>query len=99
MRALRMRRLALLAATVAAVALFGSASSASAATATTVTVTGGSTTTVSTPALGKALLLAGIVPLPVGKAKLDSLDLKTLSLTVTQPIVGGTLNPAAFFAG
>ena len=109
MRALRMRRLALLSATAAAVALIGSATAASAgpgreaavraASATSVTVTGGSTTTVSTPALGKALILAGIVPLPVGKAKLDSLDLKTLSLTVTQPIVGGTLDPAAFFAG
>src|SRR3954470_8083331 len=109
MRALRMRRLGLLSATVSAVSLLGSATAASAgpesaaaglaAAATTVTVTGGSTTTVSTPALGKALLGAGIVPLPVGKAKLDSLDLKTLSLTVTQPIVGGTLNPSAFFAG
>jgi hypothetical protein len=109
MRALRMRRLALLSATVAGVALIGSATVATAApgraavglaaSATSVTVTGGSTTTVSSPALGKSLLKAGIVPLPVGKAKLDSLDLKTLSLTVTQPIVGGTLDPAAFFAG
>jgi len=109
MRALRMRGLVLLSVTVAGAALIGSATAASAgprqaavvraATATSVTVTGGSTTTVSTPAVGKALLAAGIVPLPVGRAKLDKLDLTTLSLTVTQPIVGGTLDPAAFFAG
>jgi hypothetical protein len=109
MRAQRTHRLAMLCATLVGVALIGSAPAASAgpgraaagqaASSTSVTVTGGSTTTVSTPALGKALILAGIVPLPVGKAKLNSLDLKTLSLTVTQPIVGGTLDPAAFFAG
>jgi hypothetical protein len=75
--------------------LAGAASAASS----TVTVTGGQTTTVSTPELGKALIGAGIVPLPVGKAKLNSINLKTLSLTVTIPIVGGTLNPSFLYAG
>jgi hypothetical protein len=105
----RTRRLLSIGAMVAAVTLIGSVTTASAgqaagagtlaATSTAVTVTGGSTTTVSTPELGKALIGAGIVPLPVGRAKLKSIDLKTLSLTVTMPIVGGTLEPAAFFAG
>jgi hypothetical protein len=106
MRALRMRSLTVISAVVAGVALVGSATAASAGPGravvqapTSVTVTGGSTTTVSTPELGKALLGAGIVPLPVGKAKLKAIDLKTLTTTITMPIVGGTLDPAAFFAG
>lgn len=106
MRALRMRSLTLMSVTVAGVALIASATTAAAGplaspvrAASVLTVTGGSTTTVSTPELGKALLGDGIVPLPVGKAKLKSLDLKTLSTTITMPIVGGTLDPAAFLAG
>ena len=113
MRALRMRSLTLMSVTVAGAALIASATAASAgplasparatvaqaAASSVFTITGGSTTTVSTPELGKALLGAGIVPLPVGKAKLKSLDLKTLSTTITMPSVGGTLDPAAFLTG
>jgi hypothetical protein len=105
------RRLTLACVALAGAALIGSATPvlassapasaavAPAAAAAHVTVTGGQTTTVSTPELGKALLGAGILPLPVGKAKLTGIDLKTVSLTITMPIVGGTLNPAYLYAG
>jgi hypothetical protein len=105
MRVLRRGRLAvagvaLAAATLVAVAAApASAGVPAAASPTAVAVTGGQTTTVSTPELGRALLGAGILPLPVGRAKLTAIDLRTLSLTVSLPIVGGTLDPALFFAG
>jgi hypothetical protein len=98
MRLARMRgRAVLLVAAVAGAALVATASAANAAP--ILNVSGGSTSTTSTPEIGKALIGAGIVPLPVGGAKLDKIDLKTLSLTTSLPITGGTLDQGAFFAG
>jgi hypothetical protein len=91
------RRLTVAVAAVAGAALVATATPASAAP--ILNVTGGHTTTVSDPALGPALLRAGIVPLPVSPGKLDKLDLKTLQLTTTLPITKGTLDQGAFFAG
>jgi len=98
MRGLRIRRgLAVAVAVIAGAALVSTATPASAAP--ILNVTGGHTTTVSDPALGPALLGAGIVPLPVAPGKLDKLDIKTLQLTTTLPITKGTLDQGAFFAG
>jgi hypothetical protein len=62
-------------------------------------VIGGTTTTVSTPEVGKALLKNLILPLPVDGTKLDKISLKPLTIKTSMPIVGGSLDPAAFFAG
>src|SRR5689334_24460678 len=98
MRAMKIRRgLMVAVAAIAGAALVATAAPASAAP--ILNVTGGHTTTVSDPALGPALLRAGIVPLPVSPGKLDKLDLKTLQLTTTLPITKGTLDQGAFFAG
>jgi hypothetical protein len=98
MRGLRIRRgLATVVAAIAGAALVATATPASAAP--ILNVNGGSTTTVSDPALGPALLGAGILPLPVSPAKLDKLDIGTLQLTTTLPVRTGTLDQGAFFAG
>ena len=61
-------------AAVAGAALVSTATPAAAAP--ILNVTGGKTTTVSDPALGPALLGAGILPLPVAPGTLDKIDLQ-----------------------
>lgn len=93
-------RLALAAAATALLGLVGSAAPASAAAAPgLLKVTGGTTRTVSDPAIGNALLKALILPVPVDGAKLVSATVKPITTTVDLPIAGGRLDPAAFFAG
>jgi hypothetical protein len=98
MRGLTIRsRVAVAVAAVAGAALISTATPAAAAP--ILNVNGGKTTTVSDPALGPALIGAGILPLPVQPATLDKLDINTLQLTTTLPVKSGTLDQGAFFAG
>jgi hypothetical protein len=98
MRGLTIRRRVVVAvAAVAGAALISTATPAAAAP--ILNVNGGKTTTVSDPALGPALIGAGILPLPVHPGTLDKLDLNTLQLTTTLPVRSGTLDQGAFFAG
>jgi hypothetical protein len=98
MRGLTIRRRVVVAvAAVAGAALISTATPAAAAP--ILNVNGGKTTTVSDPALGPALIGAGILPLPVQPGTLDKLDLNTLQLTTTLPVRSGTLDQGAFFAG
>lgn len=90
-------RVAVAVAAVASAVLVSAAAPATAAP--ILDVNGGKTTTVSDPALGPALLGAGILPLPVHPGTLDKLDISTLQLTTTLPITSGTLDQGALFAG
>lgn len=63
------------------------------------TITGGRTSTVSAPEVGTALLRAGILPLPVGGASLEGVDLRPLTLTTGLPITGGSLDQSRLLAG
>jgi hypothetical protein len=98
MRGLTIRgRLAMAVAAVAGAALVSTASPAAAAP--ILNVTGGKTTTISTPEISKQLVNAGILPLPVSPGTLDKVDLKTLQVTTSLPIASGRLDQGAFFAG
>jgi hypothetical protein len=98
MRGLTIRgRLAMAVAAVAGAALVSTATPAAAAP--ILNVTGGKTTTVSTPELGQKLVGAGILSLPVSPGTLDKIDLNTLQLTTSLPVASGRLDQGAFFAG
>jgi hypothetical protein len=90
-------RLATAVAAVAGAALVATATPAAAAP--ILNVTGGHTTTISTPEISRKLVGAGIVPLPVSPGTLDKIDLSTLQVTTTLPITSGRLDQGAFFAG
>src|SRR5688572_3388316 len=98
MRGLMLRgRLVVAVAAVAGAALVSTATPAAAAP--ILNVTGGRTTTVSTPELGRKLVGAGILSLPVSPGTLDKVDLNTLQLTTSLPVASGRLDQGAFFAG
>ena len=98
MRGLTIRgRLVVEVAAVAGAALVSTATPAAAAP--ILNVTGGKTTTISTPEISQKLVSAGILPLPVSPGTLDKIDLKTLQVTTSLPIASGRLDQGAFFAG